>query len=282
MSKKLLGKDIETKIKKEAEKKLNILKKNNINPKLAIIGMGTNPDDLSYKRSLQRYGENLGIEVKDVSLSENIKTNELIEEIKTLNNNEDISGILVLRPFPDQINESEVALSIDPHKDVDCMHPMNLAKVFSGYSSTFKPCTAEAALRVLKHNGIKIEGKNIAIVNRTVVIGKALAMMLLKEDGTVIICHSKTKDLKSITRKADIVVTAIGNPNMLDKEYFKDDAIVIDAGISFTKDGKISGDVDFEDVYDKVKKITPVPGGVGRITTSILYEQMLDSDLKRI
>lgn len=201
----------------------------------------------------------------------------MVEIIERLNKDDFISGILVFRPLPKHIDEEVIRNVISPKKDIDCMNPINLEKIFEGDMTGFAPCTPKAAVEILLHNNVSLEGKNVVIINRSMVVGKPLAMMLLEENATVTICHSRTKDLHKVTSNADIVMTALGRPKYFDKKYFKEESIVIDIGISEDENGKISGDIDFEDVKDYVKMITPVPNGVGSITTSILLKQTVNA-----
>lgn len=195
--------------------------------------------------------------------------------MEELNGDESISAILVFRPLPKHIDEARIRKAISPAKDVDCMHPLNLARVFEGDMDGFLPGTPKAAVEILLYNKVDLEGKNVVIINRSMVLGKPLAMMLLNENATVTICHSRTKDLPAITKAADVVVTALGRAKFFDENYFNEDSICIDVGISVDDDGNLSGDIDYEPVSEKVKMITPVPGGVGSVTTSLLLSQVV-------
>jgi methylenetetrahydrofolate dehydrogenase (NADP+)/methenyltetrahydrofolate cyclohydrolase len=195
--------------------------------------------------------------------------------MEELNSDEEISGILLFRPLPKHIDEEVIRSAISPDKDVDCMHPLNLEKIFEGNMTGFAPCTPKAAMEILIYNDIQLEGSKVAVVNRSMVVGKPLVMMLLEKNATVTICHSRTKELSEITKDADIVVTALGKPKFFGEEFFNPDSIVIDVGVGMTEDGKLSGDVDYENVSEKVSMITPVPGGVGSVTTTILLNQVV-------
>ncbi len=218
----------------------------------------------------------MGIESKVYERDRDIKTEELVELIEELNRDDEISGILVFRPLPDHIDEDIIRNVISPEKDVDCMHPLNLENIFEGKMDGFAPCTPpKAAMEILKYYDIPLEGKNVVVVNRSMVVGKPLAMMLLNENATVTICHSRTKNLNEVTKNADIVVVALGRAKFFDESYFTEESIVIDVGVSLDENGKLSGDADYDRVLPLVNKITPVPGGVGSVTTSILLSQVV-------
>ncbi|HLR34949.1 MAG TPA: tetrahydrofolate dehydrogenase/cyclohydrolase catalytic domain-containing protein [Tissierellales bacterium] len=262
-------------IKEEIKKDVEELKVKNINPSLAIVRLGENPDDISYEKSIIKNCDKLGIEAKVVTEKEDASTDELVSLIEELNANKDIHGILVFRPLPKQINEDVIRNTIDPNKDIDCMHPLNLERVCDGKLDKFVPCTPKSALEILKHYEIPLEGANAVVINRSMVVGKPLAMMLLTENATVTICHSRTKNLNEITKNADIVVTALGRAKFFSEDYFNENSVVIDVGMSLDDDEKISGDVDFENVSEKVKAITPALGGVGSVTTSLLLSHVI-------
>lgn len=267
----VVAKAIKEKIIKDVEELAN----ENKVPTLAIVRLGNNPGDISYEKSIIKNCDNLGIKSKVYEKEVDITTEELVELIEELNNDNSISGILVFRPLPKHIDDEIIRNAISPKKDVDCMHPWNLEKIFEGDISGFAPATPMAAMEILKHYNIPLEGKNVVVVNRSMVVGKPLTMMLLNENATVTICHSRTKDLPSITNKADVVVVALGKAKFFDEKYFNENSVVIDVGVSEDEDGKISGDVDYEKVEPIVSKITPVPGGVGSVTTSILLRQVV-------
>lgn len=277
----LKGKVVADKIKEKMIKDIEELKKNGKVPTLAIVRLGSNPDDISYEKSIIKNCEKVGIEAKVFERDINMTTEELVALMEELNNNNTISGVLLFRPLPKHIDESKVREALSPNKDVDCMNPMNLAKIFEGDFSGFAPCTPKAAMEILLNNDIDLEGKNVVIVNRSMVLGRPLAMMMLKHNATVTICHSRTKDLAAVTRNADIVVTALGKAKFFDEKYFNENSICIDVGVSLDQDGNLSGDIDFQRVSELVAKITPVPGGVGAVTTSILLSHVVEA-CKRI
>lgn len=275
MAEVLKGKLVADHIKERIRANIERLSKENLFPTLAIVRLGSNPGDISYEKSIIKNCDSVGIKSKVIEKDENITTEELSNLIEELNEDNSISGILVFRPLPKHIDEEVIRNKISPMKDVDCMHPLNLERIFEGDMSGFAPCTPKAAMEVLKYYKIPIEGKNVAVVNRSMVVGKPLAMMLLKDNATVTVCHSRTKDLHEVTNKADIVVVALGKAKFFDEKYFNEKSVVIDIGVSLDENGKISGDVDYDKVEPIVDKITPVPGGVGSVTTSILLNQVV-------
>lgn len=277
MAEVLRGKPVADEIKEQIKVDIEELKKVGKEPTLGIVRLGSNPDDISYERSLIRNCETLGINAKVFEKDLEIDTEELVELLEKLNEDQSISGIIVFRPLPKHIDEAKVRESINPDKDVDCMHPLNLAKIFEGDMSGFVPGTPKSAMEILLYNKVDLEGKNVVIVNRSMVLGKPLAMMLLNENATVTICHSRTKKLHEVTSAADVVVTALGNANFFDEKYFNENSICIDVGVSLDDDGKFSGDIDYKKVSPIVKAITPVPGGVGSVTTSILLSQVVEA-----
>lgn len=262
-------------IKEDIKEKVLKFKREGTNPTLGILRVGKNPDDMAYERSILKNCESVGINGVVYEVEESISTEELVHTLNGLNNDTNIHGILIFRPLPKHIDEKLISSTINPLKDVDCMNPLNLEKIFEGNTDGFAPCTPKAAMKILEYYDIPLEGANAVVINRSMVVGKPLSMMLLGKNATVTICHSRTKDLKKITNSADIVVTALGRPKYFDEEYFNDNSTVIDVGISVDDEGKICGDVNTESVSDVAKNITPVPGGVGSVTTSILLSHVI-------
>ncbi len=277
MAKILYGNEVALKIKEDLKLRIDKLKEKNIIPKLAILRMGNKQDDIAYERSIIKSCEKLNIETKVEELKEDILEEDFLKLMERLNNEKDIHGILVFRPYPKHLNENIINSSISLNKDVDCMHPLNLERIFEGDLDGFMPCTPEAVIEMLKYYDIDLKGKNIVIINRSMVVGKPLSMMSLAHNATVTVCHSKTIDLQSITKKADIVVTAIGKAKLIKEEYFNEDSIVIDVSINVDENGKLCGDVDFENVKEKVGAITPVPKGVGSVTTTLLLKHIVEA-----
>lgn len=271
----LKGSLVAANIKEDMKKRIENLKANNIVPSLGIIRLGNDSSDVSYEKSIIKACEKMNIEARVFEKEASITTENLINLMQDLNNNPTVSGILLFRPLPKHIDEEKIRNVISPDKDVDCMHPLNLEKIFEGNLGGFAPCTPKAAMETLLFNNIELEGKDVVVVNRSMVVGKPLAMMLLEKNATVTICHSRTKDLKEKTKAADVVITALGRPKFFKMEFFNSNSIVIDVGVGLTEEGKLSGDVDYENVFENIKMITPVPGGVGSVTTTILLNQVL-------
>lgn len=246
-------------------------------PKLAIIRVGEKPDDMSYERSAVKKMEAFGLRVQIFVFPKDISDEEFKEAFQKINKDPDVTGILLLRPLPEQIKEKEIEAMIDPRKDLDGISPVNIAKVFSGDPSGFAPCTAEAVIEILKANNISIEGKRAAVIGRSMVIGKPLSMLLLKENATVTICHTRTKELPEICRQAEILVAAAGKAGMVEESWVSDGAVVIDVGINVDENGKLCGDVDQASMESRNLLLTPVPGGVGAVTTAVLAKHLIQA-----
>ncbi len=281
MAKVLKGKEVADSIKIEMQNNITKLKSEGREPLLAIIRLGSNAGDVSYEKSILKACDTAGIATRVVERETSMTTEELADLMKELNEDEKVSGILMFRPLPKHIDEEVIRNSISPSKDVDCMHPLNLEKIFEGRMDGFAPCTPKAAMEILLFNLDELEGKNVVVVNRSMVVGKPLVMMLLEKNATVTVCHSRTKDLKGICSKADVVVTALGKAKYFTEDFFNENSVVIDVGVSMTAEGKLSGDVDYENVEPKVAMITPVPGGVGSVTTTILLNQVVLAEMKK-
>lgn len=264
------GKPVADKISEDLKKEVKSLNEMGIKPKLAIVRVGERADDLAYERGALKRCQNIGIETEVVELDENISQDEFIKAIYKLNEDDKVNGILTFRPLPKHLSEDEIKYEISPKKDIDCFNPINTAKIVENDKTGYPPCTPTAVIEILKHYGINLTGANIVVLGRSMVVGKPLSMLLLNENATVNICHSKTRNLPEIASQADILVAAVGRAKMVKKNYVKDGAIVIDVGVNVDDQGNLCGDVDMEDVLDKVSMITPVPGGVGAVTTSIL------------
>ncbi len=281
MAKVLKGKEVADKIKAEMKLSIEELKREGRTPLLAIVRLGNNAGDVSYEKSIVKACEAAGIKSRVVERETTMTTEELEGLMQELNADSEVSGILLFRPLPKHIDEERIRNSVSPDKDVDCMHPLNLERIFEGRMDGFSPCTPKAAVEILVHNQVPLEGRNVVVVNRSMVVGKPLVMMLLEKNATVTICHSRTKNLKELCSKADVVVTALGKAKFFTEDYFNNDSVVIDVGVSMTEDGKLSGDVDYDNVEEKVSMITPVPGGVGSVTTTILLNQVVLAELKK-
>lgn len=244
-------------------------------PKLAVILVGNNPASMLYVNNKQKKAEYIGFESIVLQLDENISEDNLLEQIYILNEDPQINAILVQLPLPEHINEHKIIDAIDPIKDVDGFTSYNFGWLAIGYNPYAIPCTPKGILRLLDEYKINLEGKNVTVIGRSNIVGKPLFLMLEKRNATVTLAHSKTTDLKSITSKADIVISAVGKSRLITSEYIKAGAVVIDVGINKTEDG-LKGDVDFETVKDKASYITPVPKGVGPMTIAMLMENTLE------
>jgi len=273
----LKGKPVADAIRDNLIKDIELLKEKGMTPTLAVVRVGNRTDDVSYENSILKRCATMGIETKLFTLDPCIEMEKFIDILSGINKDENIHGILTFRPFPKHLDGEFINGFINAEKDCDCMNPDNLENIFEGKMDGVMPCTPEAVMEILKFYGYKLEGKNIAVINRSMVVGKPLSMMLLAENATVTICHSKSKNLAEITSKADIVVTAVGRANMLDNSYFNKDSVVIDVSINDAGDGKICGDVNLELVKENVAAITPVPGGVGSVTTNLLLKHVVES-----
>lgn len=262
------GKEIALKIKQELKEKLKKLENK---PSLAVILVGNDSGSQIYVRNKKKACEEIGINSIIIKMPDSISENELIIKIKELNNDDDINGILVQLPLPKQINTKKIINLISPSKDVDGFHPLNLGSLFSGYE-TIVPCTPKGIIKLIETTGVEISGKNSVVIGRSNIVGKPLASMLLNRNATVTICHSKTKDLKKHTLNADILVSAVGKLNLITADMVKKNSVVIDTGMNRLDNGRLTGDVDFENVKNIVSYITPVPGGVGPMTIASLLE----------
>lgn len=271
MAKLLLGKEVSTRIKGELKTQVEALKKENINPGLAVIIVGNDPASRVYVNNKKKACEECGIYSEEYALPEETTEDELLKLIDELNNKKEISGILVQLPVPKHINEKKIIEAIRPDKDVDAFHPVNVGKIMVG-DFDFVPCTPAGVMELIAESGIDVSGKECVVVGRSNIVGKPQAMLLLHKNGTVTICHSRTKDLKAKTKEADILVVAVGIPNFVTGDMIKPGAVVIDVGINRVADKKLVGDVEFESAEKVSGAITPVPGGVGPMTIAMLMK----------
>lgn len=270
------GKKISQDIKDELKEKVSLIKEKNIVPTLAVIQVGDDKASSVYVANKKKACDYIGIGSRTIHLSEDTTEEELLKKVEELNHDKKVSGILVQLPLPKHINEDIVIQNILPSKDVDGFHPENVGRLSIG-GKGFTSCTPYGVIELLKRSNISIEGKECVVVGRSNIVGKPMAMLLLRENGTVTICHSKTKDLKEVTRRADILIVAIGKPKFITAEFVKEGAVVIDVGIHRNPDNSLCGDVDFTDVEGKVSAITPVPGGVGPMTIAMLMSNCVES-----
>ena len=274
----LNGKELAEKIKNEVKIEVEKMSAKGQDVRLAVIQVGDDPASSTYVRNKENASREVGIKASTFRYGDsvNVSEKELIALIKSLNKDKSINGILVQLPLPSHINEHKIIQTIAPEKDVDGFHEINAGKLLIG-EDTFVPCTAKGIIELLVENNIKIEGQNCVVVGRSNIVGKPTAIELLNHNGTVTICHSKTKGLKQICREADILVCAIGKPKFFNREYISPNTVVIDVGIHRQENGKLCGDVDFEDVKDIVSAITPVPRGVGAMTVSMLMKNCVQA-----
>lgn len=268
------GKKISLEIKDEVKAKVEALKQKGVEPCLAVILVGENPASQVYVRNKKRACEYCGIKSLSYELPESTTEEELLSLVDSLNNNSECNGILVQLPLPKHIDEEKVLLKIKPEKDVDGFHPYNVGLLSIG-KADLKACTPAGCIELIKRSGVDITGKNCVVVGRSNIVGKPVGMLLLAENGTVTTCHSKTNDMKAVCADADILVVAIGKEKFIKADMVKEGAVVIDVGINRMENGKLCGDVDFDEVEKKVGYITPVPGGVGPMTIAMLMNNCL-------
>lgn len=268
------GKKISTMIKDEVKVKVEEIRKKGIEPTLAVVLVGDDSASKVYVRNKKIACEYVGIRSLSYEFAADITEAKLLELINELNERSDCNGILVQLPLPKHINEEKILLSIKPEKDVDGFHPYNVGCLSIG-NAVLKACTPAGCIELLKRSNVKIEGKECVVIGRSNIVGKPVSMMLLSESGTVTTCHSKTKDLASVIHRADIVIAAVGIAKFIKADMIKDGAVVIDVGMNRDENGKLCGDVDFDECVHKASKITPVPGGVGPMTIAMLMHNCL-------
>lgn len=270
------GKQISADIKNEVKEKVAAYKAEGKEISLAVIQVGNNPASTVYVGNKKKACEYVGIKSVAYELPEETTESELLDLIKELNAKKEINGILVQLPLPNHIDEDKVIETIDPIKDVDGFHPMNVGALSIGRRG-FISCTPYGIMKLLERSNVDVNGKHCVIIGRSNIVGKPMGMLLLKANGTVTTVHSRTKDIKEITKQADILVVAIGKPKFVDETYVKDGAVVIDVGINRDENNKLCGDVDFDSVVDKASAITPVPGGVGPMTIAMLMNNCVEA-----
>lgn len=273
MSRIIDGKRISAEVKEKVKNEVACLKEKGITVGLAVIIVGNDPASKIYVANKKKACEALGIVSEEYIMPASMKTEELISLIDTLNAEKSINGILCQLPLPSHIDEKLVINSISPEKDVDAFHPQNVGRIMTG-DYDFVPCTPAGIMEMLKYEGIKIEGKNCVVIGRSNIVGKPMAMLLLHANGTVTVCHSRTRNIKEICKNADILVSAVGKAGFVTADMVKDGAVVIDVGMN-RENGNLCGDVDFEQVKEKASAITPVPGGVGPMTIAMLMRNTL-------
>lgn len=281
MAKLLLGKEVTAALNERIKANVAALQEKGITPKLAFVRVGERPDDLSYERGAVKRCETLGVSYEKFVLDAQCSQEELTSTIGQLNQDQSIHGILLFRPLPKHLDEDAIVAAMDPEKDVDGITDGSMAGVFMGTNQGFPPCTPQACMEILDYYGIDCTGKKAVVVGRSLVVGKPAAMMLLSKNATVTVCHTKTKDMHSVVKEADIVIVAAGKAGVIDGTYLSEGQIVIDVGIHVNAEGRLCGDVKFEEAEPIVDMITPVPGGVGGVTTSVLVEHVVEAALRK-
>ncbi|MBQ4271963.1 MAG: bifunctional 5,10-methylenetetrahydrofolate dehydrogenase/5,10-methenyltetrahydrofolate cyclohydrolase [Clostridiales bacterium] len=278
----LLGKPVADKINEDLKAVIEDLKKKGITPTLAVVRVGAREDDLAYERGLKKKFDSMECGVVVMELPEDVSQEELDDTVANLDKDPDIHGILMFRPLPRTLTDENIVKSISAVKDSDCMGTANMANLFAGNGEGYAPCTAQAVIEILKYYGIELKGKKVTVVGRSLVIGKPVALMLIKENATVTVCHTKTADLKAECRNADIIVAAAGKAKMITKDFVREGQIVIDVGMNVDEEGNLCGDVNFDEVSELTEAITPVPRGVGSVTTSVLLKNVVTGAVKSV
>ncbi len=269
------GAEVNAAMKERMINRVDALKKKGVQPVINIVRIGNRSDDLAYERGARKRMESVGVEMKITELPEDISQADFVKAFRKVNEDKTVHGIMLFRPLPKHLDESEIASIINPIKDVDCMSPVNIAKVFMGDEGVFAPCTAKAVMEMLAHYEVDLSGKNVVIVGRSMVVGKPLAMLMLKKNATVTVCHTRTVDLAEKCRRADVIVAAAGRAGMITGDMISRGTIVVDVGININEEGKLCGDVEFESVEPQASYISPVPGGVGGVTSSVLASHVI-------
>ena len=275
----LKGKPVADLICEKVQAEAEELLEKGIYPTLGILRVGHNESDIAYETSAEKKAKSLGMNVEKYIMEVNSTESDVLDVLEVMNNDNNIHGILMFRPLPKGIDENHVINRINPAKDIDGISFESVGGLFTGEKNGFPPCTAEAAIAILDHYGIEVAGKKVVVIGRSLVIGKPVAMMLLDRNATVTICHSKTKpeDLKTLCKEADIIITAAGKIGTVTEEHVNGKQVIVDVGINFNEDGKMCGDAYFEALEGKVEAITPVPGGVGSVTTALLLYHTIEA-----
>jgi len=275
MARILDGKQVVASLNEKLRAEVERLKNEGVNPTLAIVRLGERPDDISYERGAMKRAETIGVAVKQFVLPAETGQAELLEVIEQINGDASLHGLLLFRPLPKHIDEEKVRNAISQQKDVDGITDLSLAGVFTGSGQGYPPCTAQACLEVFDHFGIDLKGKRVTMIGRSLVVGKPLSMMMLARHATVTICHTRTIDMPAICREAEILIAAAGKAKVVDGDFFAPGQIVLDVGINVDEAGNLCGDADFAAAEQIVEAITPVPGGIGTVTTSVLFKHVI-------
>jgi len=279
MAELLKGKAVADSLTEKNIKDVERLKTDGIVPTLAIMRVGENPSDLSYERGALKRAENTGVAVRQFIYDADITQEKLLAEIQKINEDDSIHGVLIFRPLPKHIDDKAVCDALAPAKDMDGITSGSMAGVFMDSGQGYPPCTAAACMEIMDHYGVDLQGRKVTVMGRSLVIGKPVAMMTMKKNATVTVCHSKTdiEDFKAAGRNADVVIAALGRAKMVDAERLGENQVIIDVGINVDEDGKLCGDVDFDAAEPKAAMITPVPGGVGSVTTAVLMKHVIEA-----
>ena len=281
MAKQLLGKEVTAALNEKIKANVATLQEKGVTPTLVIIRVGENGSDISYEKGATKRCETLGVACEKFLLPADVSQEELLAVIDKVNKDDSIHGVLLFRPLPKHLDQSLIENALDPAKDVDCMTDGSMSGVFTGKQIGFPPCTPQACMEILDHYGIDCTGKKAVVVGRSLVVGKPAAMMLVKKNATVTICHTRTVDMPSVVREADIVIVAAGRAGVIDDTYLSAGQTVIDVGINVNAEGKLCGDVDYAKAEPVVDAITPVPGGVGSVTTSVLVGHVVEAAMRK-
>ena len=281
MARQLLGKEVTAVLNEKIKSRAAALKEKGVEPTLGIIRVGEREDDLSYERGAVKRCETLGVACKKLLLPADVTQEVLMDAVRQVNEDDSIHGVLIFRPLPRHLDEEAVIRALDPAKDVDGITDGSMVGVFAGREQGFPPCTPQACMEILDHYQIDCTGKKAVVVGRSLVVGKPAAMMLLKKNATVTVCHTRTKDMPSVVKEADIVIVAAGRAGVVDDRYVSPGQIIIDVGINVNDQGKLCGDVAYDKVEPIVEAITPVPGGVGSVTTSVLVGHVVEAAARK-
>ena len=273
----LKGKEVVAAMKEKMIADVAELQAKGVNPTLAIVRVGERPDDISYEKGAMTRCKGIGVAVKNFVLPADCTQDDLLAVIKEVNEDKEIHGCLLFRPLPKTMDENFIRNQLDPAKDVDGITDLSMAGTYACTELGFPPCTPYACMEILEHFGIDLKGKRVCVVGRSLVVGKPAAIMAIQRNGTVTVCHTKTKDMASVAREADVIIAAAGKAGVVGEGFFKEGQVVIDVGINFDEEGNMKGDVDFAAAEPVVAAITPVPGGVGTVTTSVLVKHVIQA-----
>lgn len=282
MAKRLSGKEVTAALNARIRANVETCRAHGVEPTLCMVRVGDDPSDMSYERGASKRCETLDVACKQIHLPEDVSQEELLSVIEDVNQDPAIHGLLLFRPLPKHLDQALIENALDPAKDVDCMTDLSMSGVFTGKQIGFPPCTPQACMEILDHYGYDCTGKKAVVIGRSLVVGKPAAMMLIKKNATVTICHTRTKDMPAVTRDADLIIVAAGRAGVIGADYVREGQTIIDVGINVNAEGKLCGDVDFAAVEPVVDAITPVPGGVGTVTTSVLVGHVADAALKTL